>query len=78
MKYTNITAWQLLFLALSISIISTVVSGAFSFYMDYRTLPIVYKDAAGACVKVENLENGHAFNCDDVDVTLRRYRQPVK
>lgn len=78
MKYTNITAWQLLFLALSISIISTVASGAFFFYMDYRTLPIVYKDAADECVKVENLENGHAFNCNDVDVTLRRYRQPVK
>lgn len=78
MKYTNITAWQLLFLALSISIISTVASGAFFFYMDYITLPIVYKDAADECVKVENLENGHAFNCNDVDVTLRRYRQPVK
>jgi hypothetical protein len=73
----NITAWQLLFLALAISIISVVGSSAFYFYMDSRILPIVYKDAAGECVKVENLENGHAFNCNDVDVTLRRYRQPA-
>lgn len=77
MKFMNVTAWQLLLLALAISTISAVSSGAFYFYMDYRTLPIVYKGAAGECIKVENLENGHAFNCNDLDVTLRRYRLPT-
>jgi len=76
MKFMNVTAPQLLMLALVISIISGVTSAAASFYMDYRVLPIVYKDANGVCTKVENLENGQAFNCNDVDVTLRRYRSP--
>lgn len=76
MRFMNVTAPQLLMLALVISIISGVTSAAASFYMDYRVLPIVYNDASGACIKVENIENGHAFNCNDVDVTLRRYRSP--
>lgn len=76
MRFMNVTAPQLLMLALVISIISGVTSAAASLYMDYRVLPIVYKDAAGTCIKVDNFENGHAFNCNDVDVTLRRYRSP--
>lgn len=78
MRFMNVTAPQLLMLALVISIISGVTSAAASFYMDYRVLPIVYTDAGGACIKVENIENGHAFNCNDVDVTLRRYRSPTR
>ena len=42
--------------------------------MDYRTLPVVNYDKTGACTSVQNYENGHAFNCADVDVLLRRYR----
>jgi hypothetical protein len=76
MKFMNVTTPQLLSLALVTSVISGVTSAGASLYMDYRVLPTVYKDAAGTCIKVENFENGHAFNCDDVDVTLRRYRQP--
>lgn len=78
MKFMNVTTPQLLILALAISIISAATSCGFYFYMDYRTLPMVYTDPAGACVKVENFENGQAFNCNDVDVTLRRYRHPAK
>ena len=78
MKYMNVSALHMILLALVISIISGAVSGAVSLYMDYRVLPIVYKDNAGTCIKVENLENGQAFNCNDVDVTLRRYRAPAK
>lgn len=76
MKFMNVTTPQLLSLALVISVISGVTSAGASLYMDYRVLPVVYKDAAGTCIKVENFENGHAFNCNDVDVTLRRYRMP--
>jgi hypothetical protein len=76
MRFMNVTAPQLLMLALVISIISGVTSAAASLYMDYRVLPIVYKDTANTCIKVENIDNGHAFNCNDVDVTLRRYRLP--
>ena len=76
MKFMNVTATQLLALGLVIASISGVTSAAATIYMDYRILPIVYKDASGTCTKVENFENGHAFNCNDVDVTLRRYRLP--
>lgn len=76
MKYMNVSTLQMIFLGLVISVISSLTSAGVSLYMDYRVLPIVYKDNAGTCVKVENLENGHAFNCNDVDVTLRRYRAP--
>lgn len=77
MKFMNVTAPQLLMLALVISAISGVTSAAASLYMDYRVLPIVYRDASGACTKVDNFDNGHAFNCADVDLVLRRYRTPA-
>ena len=76
MKFMNVTAPQLLMLALVISAISGVTSAAASLYMDYRVLPVVHKAADGTCTKVENFDNGHAFNCGDVDLILRRYRLP--
>lgn len=75
MKYHNVSNWDLFLLALMIGVVSAVLSCGFYLYMDYRMLPIVHKDK-GKCIKVENLENGQAFNCDDVDVILRRYRSP--
>jgi hypothetical protein len=75
-RYTVLSSWQLLFLALFMSVFTAVLVSINTWVMDYRTLPMVYKDAAGTCTKVENFENGHAFNCHDVDVTLRRYRMP--
>ena len=73
-RYATFSAGQLLALAVLMSILTSVLVSINTWYMDYRTLPIVRKDAAGTCLKVENLENGHAFNCNDVDVTLRRYK----
>jgi hypothetical protein len=72
----RISTWQLLLLAVVMSVLIAVLVSVNSWYMDYRTLPMVYKDA-GVCTKVENFENGHAFNCNDVNVTLRRYRMPM-
>lgn len=76
MRYANMTFLQLLFLAIAMSVFTAVLVSINTWYMDYRTLPVVYKDASGNCTKVENFENGHAFNCADVDVVLRRYRTP--
>ena len=47
-------------------------------YEDYRLLPVVVQSENAECVKVINLDNGHAFNCEDVNVVLRRFRtQPI-
>lgn len=75
-RYTTLSSWQMMALAVVMSILAAVLVSINTWYMDYRTLPIVYIDAAEACMKVENFENGHAFNCNDVNVTLRRYRTP--
>lgn len=76
MRYHMVTTLELLFLSLTIGLVSSILISCFSLYMDWRLLPVVYTDANGACLKVENYENGHAFNCEDVDVILRRYRTP--
>jgi hypothetical protein len=56
------------------SVLVAVLVSINSWYQDNRLLPEVHVDGAGACVKVVNFENGHAFNCNDVNVLLRRYR----
>jgi len=74
MKYVVLTQTQLLLMTLLMAVLASVFNCCYNLYMDYRMLPMVYKDAAGTCLKVENLENGQAFNCNDVNVTLRRYK----
>jgi len=74
MRFTTLTGFQLFALAILIAILSATLTCINTWYLDQRLLPMVYKDAAGACVKVENFENGHAFNCNDVDIILRRYK----
>lgn len=46
--------------------------------MDYSYLPTVIKDDAGTCTQVINSKNGDAYNCNDVNVTLRRYKNATK
>jgi hypothetical protein len=74
-RYTNLSTVQLLLLSLLIAAFVAVLASINTWYMDQRLLPEVHVDKAGACVKVVNFENGHAFNCGDVNVLLRRYRQ---
>lgn len=40
---------------------------------EYHSLPLVV-NADGKCTQVVNFNNGDAYNCNDVDVVLRRYR----
>lgn len=76
MKFNLISHLELFFLALMIGLVSSALSVCVILYLDWRLLPVVHVDDAGTCIKVENFENGHAFNCEDVDVILRRYRTP--
>lgn len=42
--------------------------------INYLDLPDVHISVVdGKCVKVVNYKNGDAYNCQDVDVVLRRY-----
>lgn len=74
MKYSLVTNFQLALATLMIGVTGGVVFCLFYLFLDYRLLPEVHLDAESACVKVINFENGHAFNCNDVNVILRRYR----
>ena len=78
MKYTTLSTTQLILLALVISILSALLVSVNSWYIIWTQLPVVHLDKTSACVKVDNFENGHAFNCNDVDVMLRRYRKIIE
>ena len=58
--------------------LTAVLVSVNSWYILWSQLPVVHYDKTNACVKVENFENGHAFNCQDVDVLLRRYRKHIE
>jgi hypothetical protein len=73
-RYTILSTAQLLLLSLLVGILAAVISSVNSVYRETQLLPEVHIDKLGACVKVINFENGHAFNCADVNVLLRRYR----
>ena len=74
MRFVTLTSIQLLVMTCLVSILVSTLVALNMWYMDFRLLPEVHVDGAGACVKVVNYENGHAFNCNDVNVVLRRYR----
>lgn len=77
MKYVTLTTFQLVVLTLLMSLVAAVIVSINTWYLDTRLLPEVHFDASGQCTKVVNFENGHAFNCADVNVLLRRYRKVV-
>lgn len=74
MRFINLTKLQVLCLSLLMSALVSTLVALNSWYLDYRLLPEVHVDGAGACIKVVNFENGHVFDCQDVNVILRRYR----
>lgn len=74
MKYMNVSGVQLFVLAVITGTIASLFSSSYALYREYELLPTVVKTPGGECIKVVNYENGHAFNCTDVDVLLRRYR----
>ena len=74
MRFVTLTNIQLLALSILMSLLVSTLVALHSWDLDYRLRPAVHVDGAGTCVKVVNFENGHAFNCNDVNVILRRYR----
>ena len=74
MSFYAVSTKELTFMVFLMSIIISTILIINNYAMNYFSLPEVYsKD--GACVKVVNYENGHAFNCNDVNVILRKYRK---
>ena len=78
MKYATLSTLQLLFMTVLMSVLTALLVSVNTWYMTFTQLPKVHVDQAGACVKVENFQNGHAFNCNDVDVLLRQYRKSTQ
>ncbi len=78
MRFATLSNLQLFFMTMLMAILTALLVSVNSWYMAYIKLPKVHVDATAACVKVENFENGHAFNCADVDVLLRQYRKSTQ
>jgi len=77
-RYTTLSTIQLLSMSVIMAVLAAVLVSINTWYILWSQLPVVYVDGTGACVKVENFENGHAFNCADVNVVLRRYRKSAE
>ena len=75
MKYYSVTTKQILMMSVVMAIIISALVTINNSLRDYLLLPQVVQKDDGTCVKVINFENGHAFNCNDVNVILRRYRK---
>lgn len=73
--FITLTPTQFLASSLLVGLVAGGITVLNSMYHEHRLLPIVVQaPVSKECVKVINLENGHAFNCQDKDVVLRRYR----
>lgn len=75
MRFVTLSQLQLFIFAVIVGLICGGMVIGFQKYEDNKLLPVVTLTQGGACVKVTNFENGHAFGCPDVDVLLRRYRK---
>ena len=75
MKYYSVTTKQILLMSVVMAIIISALVTINNSLRDYLLLLQVVQKDDGTCVKVINFENGHAFNCNDVNVILRRYRK---
>ena len=74
MKYITLKTVDLFILSILIGLTAGSFAVMGNLYQAHKLLPMVIRGPDGACVKVLNFENGHAFSCPDVDVLLRRYR----
>lgn len=78
MKYYVISGKQLFMLSMLIAIIVSALITINILLREYLLLPEVYfQEKDNQCIKVVNFENGHAFNCNDVNIILRRYRKVI-
>ena len=74
MAFYSVSGKQVTLNSILVSLLTTGLL-VFGFLIrDYFELPEVIKNEKNECVKVINHKNGDAFNCNDVNVTLRHYR----
>ena len=77
MAMYNVTTTQLIFATVLSAMIG---AGSVVSYMQFKEKqgwPVVEQTADGTCSKVINLRNGDAYNCEDVGVLLRQYKEVV-
>lgn len=74
MRYILLSWVQLVALASLVAVMAAALMSINMTYSNLSLLPEVHVDGNGQCLKVVNFENGHVFNCNDVNVVLRRYR----
>lgn len=75
MKLYTVSTIQLLVCSVLIATIGAAEVIAYSQYKEQQVIPQVQVNPDGTCVKVLNFNNGEAYNCQDVDVLLRRYKK---
>ena len=79
MSYHIVSSKQLTMAALLTCVLTTSLIEINTQIKEHLTLPeVVFKSSDNSCIKVVNYENGHAYNCQDVDVILRKYRKVIK
>jgi hypothetical protein len=75
MKFVTVSTWQLIVMTVLMSVLTASLVSINTWYATFIEMPKVYIDNTGACVRVQNFNNGESFTCEDVDILLRRYRK---
>ena len=79
MSYHIVSSKQLTMAALLTCVLTTSLIEINTQVKEYLALPeVVIKGSDNSCIKVVNYENGQAYNCQDVDIILRKYRKVIK
>jgi hypothetical protein len=74
LSFYTLSSKQLLVNSLLISLVTAGLTVGGYAAKEYYDLPTVFFNSKAQCIKVINYKNGDAFNCQDVDNILRRYR----
>jgi len=76
MSYHIVSSKQLTITTLLICVLTTSLIEINTQLKEYLSLPeVVIKSSDNSCIKIINYENGQAYNCNDVDIILRKYRK---
>jgi hypothetical protein len=75
--YHLVSTAQALLAAVAIALLSGASVVAVSAYLNYEDLPIVIAGVDGKCLRVLNFKNGDGYQCQDVDIILRKYRRQL-
>lgn len=77
-KYYSVSSLQLILISLLTCILTISLFEINSLVKEYLSLPeVMISTKDNSCIKVVNYENGQAYNCNDVNVILRKYRKII-